>query len=69
MKDRLSEIKTPTLVIAATHDTMDPEHMEWMSNEFPNGSYLLCEQGSHMAMWDDPDVYAQGVIDFMKKGD
>ena len=68
VKDRLSEIKTPTLVIGATHDTMDPDHMEWMSNEFPNGSFLLCEQGSHMAMWDDPDVYAQGLIDFVKKG-
>ena len=28
---------------------------------------ICYEKGSHMAMWDDPDVYAQGVIDFMKK--
>lgn len=67
VKDRLSEIKTRTLVIGASHDTMDPDHMEWMSKEFPNGSYLLCENGSHMAMWDDPDVYANGVIEFFKK--
>ena len=67
VKDRLSEIKTRTLVIGASHDTMDPDHMEWMSKEFPNGSYLLCENGSHMSMWDDPDVYANGVIEFLKK--
>jgi len=67
VKDRLSEIKTRTLVIGASHDTMDPDHMEWMSKEFPNGSYLLCEKGSHMSMWDDPDVYANGVIEFLKK--
>ncbi|MDP7526037.1 MAG: proline iminopeptidase-family hydrolase [Candidatus Marinimicrobia bacterium] len=67
VKDRLSEIKTPTLVIGATHDTMDPKHMEWMANEFPNGSFLLCPNGSHMAMWDDPDNYANGIISFLNK--
>ena len=27
----LSKIEVPTLVIGARHDTMDPEHMRWMS--------------------------------------
>jgi proline iminopeptidase len=66
VKDRLAEIKTPTLVIGATHDTMDPDHMEWMSKELPNGSFLLCTNGSHLAMWDDPDSYAKGIISFLK---
>ena len=67
VKDRLAEIKTPTLVIGATHDTMDPDHMEWMSKELPNGSFLLCPNGSHLAMWDDPDSYANGIISFLKE--
>jgi proline iminopeptidase len=66
VKDRLAEIKTPTLVIGATHDTMDPDHMEWMSKELPNGSFLLCTNGSHLAMWDDTDSYAKGIISFLK---
>lgn len=69
VKDRLAEIKTPTLVIGATHDTMDPDHMEWMSKELPNGSFLLCTNGSHLAMWDDPDSYAKGIISFLKKNE
>ena len=69
VKNRLSDIKTPSLVIGALHDTMDPEHMEWMSKTLPNGSFLLCEKGSHMAMWDDPDVYANGIITFLKRGE
>jgi proline iminopeptidase len=64
-KNRLKEIKTRSLVIGSSHDTMDPDHMEWMSNELPNGSYLLCKNGSHMAMWDDADTYANGVINFL----
>jgi proline iminopeptidase len=64
-KNRLKEIKTRSLVIGSSHDTMDPDHMEWISNELPNGSYLLCKNGSHMAMWDDADTYANGVINFL----
>tara|TARA_Y100000310_G_scaffold120953_1_gene119706 strand:- start:4212 stop:4460 length:249 start_codon:yes stop_codon:yes gene_type:complete len=36
-------------------------------SEFPNGSFLLCPNGSHMAMWDDPDNYANGIISFLNK--
>jgi proline iminopeptidase len=62
----LARITTPTLVIGATHDTMDPSHMEWMANELPNGKFLLCPNGSHMAMWDDQAAYFSGLIDFIQ---
>ena len=65
--DQLSTITIPTLVIAGTHDTMDPNHKEWMANEFPNGEFLLCPDGSHMSMWDDTDTYINGVLNFISK--
>lgn len=64
---QLSTIQTPTLVIGAQHDTMDPEHMKWMSTQFKNGSYLYCEKGSHMAMYDDQETYFKGLIDYINK--
>ncbi|MFM7222885.1 MAG: proline iminopeptidase-family hydrolase [Bacteroidota bacterium] len=64
---QLSTIPTPTLVIGAQHDTMDPEHMKWMSTQFKNGSYLYCEKGSHMAMYDDQETYMKGLIDFIHR--
>ena len=67
VKDRLKELKLPTLVIGGTHDTMDPEHMKWMSEQVQNGTFLLCPNGSHMSMYDDQDVYMNGLIDFIKK--
>ncbi len=65
----LSRINVPTLVIGAAHDTMDPDHMEWMAGQFPNGSYLFCPRGSHMALYDDQDTYMNGLVDFMKEVD
>jgi proline iminopeptidase len=62
----LGQITVPTLVIGAGHDTMDPAHMEWMASELQNGQYLLCPNGSHMAMWDDEEVYADGLLGFIQ---
>jgi proline iminopeptidase len=57
----LGRLAMPTLVIGATHDTMDPEHMRWVSEQVPHGTFLLCPDGSHLAMWDDQAVYVEGL--------
>ena len=63
----LKDIDVPTLVIGAAHDTMDPEHMRWMSEQFPQGEFLLCPNGSHLAQYDDPEHYFPGLINFLNK--
>lgn len=65
----LKNIKVPTLTIGAQHDTMDPEHMKWMSKQVKQGQFLYCPNGSHMSMWDDQIIYMDGVIKFMKEVD
>jgi proline iminopeptidase len=70
--DRTADLKNvtvPTLVIGARHDTMDPKHMEWMSQQFPNGRYLYCANGSHLAQYDDQKTYFTGLIGFIKDVD
>lgn len=69
IRDRLKEIKIPTLTVGATFDTMDPEHMKWMSTEVQKGRYLHCPNGSHLAMWDDQEIFMEGVIRFIKDVD
>ena len=61
----LSSIDIPTLVIGAAHDTMDPAHMRWMAEQLPQGSYLHCPDGSHLAQFDDPQHYFPGLIRFL----
>ncbi|MEZ4703352.1 MAG: proline iminopeptidase-family hydrolase [Rhodothermales bacterium] len=63
--EEIAFIRTPTLVIGAEHDTMDPAHMEWMAGQFANGQYLYCPNGSHMAMYDDQETYFEGLIRFI----
>lgn len=65
----LPKITVPTLVIGAAYDTMDPRHMEMMAGKVAHGRFLLCPEGSHMAMYDDQKTYMKGLVDFMKDVD
>jgi proline iminopeptidase len=65
----LKNIKVPTLVIGARYDTMDPKYMEAMAKKMPDARFLLCPQGSHMALYDDQKTYFTGLIKFLKDVD
>jgi len=69
VKKELSKIKVPTLSIGGKYDTMDPKHMEWISTQVKNGTYLYCENGSHLSMYDDQQTYMKGLIKFIKDTD
>jgi proline iminopeptidase len=69
VKAQLPKLSVPTLTIGGKYDTMDPEHMKWMSAAVQNGSYLYCPNGSHMSMYDDQQTYMQGLIKFIKAVD
>jgi proline iminopeptidase len=62
----LKEIKVPALTIGARYDTMDPAHMEWMAGQMPKGHHLYCQNGSHLAIYDDQGTYMAGVVRFIK---
>jgi len=65
----LPKITVPTLIIAARHGTMDPKYLEMMAHRVRNGRYLLCPNGSHLAIYDDQKVYMQGIIAFIRDVD
>ena len=68
-KADLPHISVPTLTIGAAYDTMDPAQMEWMAGQVQNGRYLHCPNGSHLAMYDDQQIYFEGLIKFIKDVD
>lgn len=63
--ERLSEIAVPTLMVGATHDTMDPAAMQRQSELVQDGQFLLCANGSHLCMWDDRATFMEGVAAFI----
>ncbi len=69
VKKRLKEIKVPTLMVGAHFDTMDPRAMEQQSKLVQHGRYLYCPNGSHLSMWDDQQVFMNGVTQFIKDVD
>lgn len=68
-KADLPKIKVPTLTVGAKFDTMDPEHMKWMSTQVQKGSYLFCPEGSHCCFWDDQEHFFPGLIKFIRDTD
>jgi len=69
IKERLKEIRIPTLMVGAKYDTMDPKAMEEQSKMVQNGQYLYCPNGSHLSMWDDQKIFMNGVIKFIREVD
>jgi proline iminopeptidase len=65
IKNRLKEIRIPTLMIGAQYDTMDPKAMEEQSKLVQKGRYLYCPNGSHLSMYDDQKIFFDGVIKFI----
>jgi proline iminopeptidase len=44
---------------------MDPAYMERMARKLPRGRFLLCDEGSHMSMYDDQETYVAGLVEFL----
>ena len=65
--DDLQNIKVPSLVIGGRFDTMDPADLQLMGERIPGGQTVICEQGSHMCMWDDPDGYYPAIEEFIDR--
>ena len=56
----LPKITVPTLAIGARYDTMEPAQMEKIAKDVKKGRYLYCPKGSHLALYDDQQVYMAG---------
>ena len=63
--DRLHGIGVPTLLIAARHDEMAPAQIQRMGTLIPHAHVVVCERGSHMAMYDDQRAYFDALIPFL----
>jgi proline iminopeptidase len=61
----LQYVTAPTLVLGGRHDTMDPTFLEMMATRIPDGTSYICENGSHMAMYDDQEAYFEALLGFL----
>jgi len=61
----LKQISTPSLLLVGRHDTMAVPDIEEMGRRIPHSSVGICENGSHLSMWDDSEAYFKYMMDFI----
>lgn len=67
--DDLRRITTPTLLLGARHDEISPVDMQRMGTLIPDSRVAICENGSHLAMWDDQQAYFGHLLSFLRDVD
>jgi pimeloyl-ACP methyl ester carboxylesterase len=62
----LPDVRVPTLIVAAEHDTFTPMALaEEMATAIPNAELEVVEEASHAAPVEQPDRIAERVEDFL----
>ncbi len=61
----LHRITTPTLILAARYDTMSVDDLRKMGSLIPHSRVAVCEEGSHLAMYDEQPTYFHHLLRFL----
>ena len=64
---RVAAIGSPTLVMAATEDILIPPSLSELLHRQIRGSEWLEIEGGHGCMWENPDKFTSGILDFVKR--
>lgn len=62
----LHRIMVPTLLVVGRHDSMSVADIEEMGRRIPRSRGCVCENGSHLAMWDDEEAYFDSILKFVQ---
>jgi len=66
MQDSLGHIKTKTLVVAATEDTLAPvKYSEYLHENIPDSKIEIIDQAGHMMMLEQPERFNSLVESFI----
>ena len=65
--DRLKTIKSPTLIITASHDRLTPRSsMEEIHGQIPNSKFIVIDKAGHSSPLEKAPEVNQAIIDFLK---
>lgn len=63
----LGSIESPTLVMGAVHDEMNPQSIVREARLIPGARLFMSKTGSHLAMWDDQANYFHAMRVFLSQ--
>jgi proline iminopeptidase len=61
----LPQLAMPTLLLVGRHDTMAVADIERMGSLIPRSRVVVCENGSHMSLYDDQETYFAALVPFL----
>lgn len=67
IRDRLGEIRVPTLVTSGRYDEATPLIAETVQRGIPGAEWVLFEESSHMAHAEEAERYLQVLADFLRR--
>jgi proline-specific peptidase len=67
VRDRLSEIKVPTLITSGRFDECTPKLAEDAQRRIPGAERVLFEQSSHMAIVEEPERFRSVLNEFLDR--
>lgn len=62
----LPKIRTPTLVLGARYDEINPKDVIKMARLIPGARAFICPNGSHLSMYDDQQSYFSALVPFLR---
>ncbi|MEU8198281.1 3-oxoadipate enol-lactonase [Microbispora amethystogenes] len=63
VRDRLGEVRAPTLVIAGVEDpATPPAHAEVLAEGIPDAALLVVPEAAHLATAERPDVVTEAIV-------
>jgi proline iminopeptidase len=62
----LPTITVPTLLMVGRYDEMRVADIQKMGKLIPHARVSICENGSHLSMWDDQEAYFRDLLRFIK---
>jgi proline-specific peptidase len=69
VRDRLGEIRVPTLVTSGKHDECTPKLAEDAQRGIPGAERVLFEESSHSAYAEEPERFRAVLTDFMARAE
>jgi 3-oxoadipate enol-lactonase len=68
LRDRLGQIRAPTLVISAAEDpATPPEHGELIRDSIPGAGFEVIPGASHLANIEQPEVVTRAILDHLAR--
>jgi pimeloyl-ACP methyl ester carboxylesterase len=65
VRDRLNQVKCPTLIVSCRQDYLTPiEEQQYLADHIPDAHYVMIENSGHASMYEQPMLFTSLILGF-----